>query len=216
MRARKARLLEAAELLVALAPHEPLIRAIVRTGGLAELPEYSADVAQVRVGANGRSGSARCSTCMPDRMRGRVRDAAHAHAHLGEPRQVHRHREGDAEHVAAAARAGAALAVLSLFRLLSPPRPADPRPRGPMDGAHRLTFLLPPTMQLRVAQGRHQPCLHGVTLFVRGTLVSIEGPSREQTFDQVKRFFRARRTSRRRNGAALQNTTAGSSSSTAT
>jgi hypothetical protein len=59
-----------------------------------------------------------------------------------------------------------------------------------MDGAHRLTFLLPPTMQLRVAQGRHQPCLHGVTLFVRGTLVSIEGPSREQTFDQVKRFFR--------------------------
>jgi hypothetical protein len=38
-------------LLVELAPHEPLIRAIVRTGGLAELPEYSADVAQVRVGA---------------------------------------------------------------------------------------------------------------------------------------------------------------------
>lgn len=53
MRARKQRLLEAANLLVEFAPHEPLIRSIVRVGGLAELPEYSPDLSALRVGATG-------------------------------------------------------------------------------------------------------------------------------------------------------------------
>jgi hypothetical protein len=52
MRANAARLIEAAELLVELAPHEVLIRSITRVGGLADLPEYSPDISQVRVGVN--------------------------------------------------------------------------------------------------------------------------------------------------------------------
>lgn len=53
MRARKALLLETADLLVEQAPHEALIRSIVRVGGLAELPEYSANLSLRRVGAIG-------------------------------------------------------------------------------------------------------------------------------------------------------------------
>lgn len=53
MRARKARLHEAVELLTEQAPHEALIRSIVRVGGLAELPEYSCDLSKMRVGTTG-------------------------------------------------------------------------------------------------------------------------------------------------------------------
>lgn len=52
-RTREARLLEAAELLVAMAPHEALVRSIVRVGGLADLPEYSADLSSLAVDATG-------------------------------------------------------------------------------------------------------------------------------------------------------------------
>jgi hypothetical protein len=55
----------------------------------------------------------------------------------------------------------------------------------------RLTFLLPDIMVLRAQPGRHCPCLHGCVLVVdRRGLVTIEGPSREQVFDQARRFLR--------------------------
>jgi hypothetical protein len=45
-------------------------------------------------------------------------------------------------------------------------------------------------MLLRVHEGRHSPCVQGVLLTVRDGLVVLEGGSREQVFDQTKRFFR--------------------------
>lgn len=58
-------------------------------------------------------------------------------------------------------------------------------------GVYRLTFMLPASLQLRVALGRHSPCLHGCVVSVEPVgLVSIEGPSRERVFDQATRFFR--------------------------
>lgn len=59
-----------------------------------------------------------------------------------------------------------------------------------MSDAYRLVFLLPQVLLLRVPEGRHQPCLAGCVLIVSRGLVSIEGPSREATFDQARRFFR--------------------------
>lgn len=59
-----------------------------------------------------------------------------------------------------------------------------------MSATVRLTFLLPPALGL-VPPGRHQPCVHGCVLKIApGGLVSIEGPSREQVFEQTRRFLR--------------------------
>lgn len=59
-----------------------------------------------------------------------------------------------------------------------------------MRDAYRLTFHLPPILALRVKSGRHNPCLHGCLLTVDRGVVSIEGPSRQQVFEQARRFFR--------------------------
>ena len=59
-----------------------------------------------------------------------------------------------------------------------------------MRDAYRLTFLLPPVLLLKVASGKHRPCLHGCLLSVERGVVSIEGPSRDQVFEQARRFFR--------------------------
>lgn len=57
------------------------------------------------------------------------------------------------------------------------------------DGVFRLTFLLPPTVLAPI--GRHQPCLAGCVLHFRPAGVAeIEGPSREQVFEQARRFLR--------------------------
>lgn len=53
MRARKARLYEVAELLTEQSPHEALIRSIMRAGGLAELPDYSANLSLLATGVTG-------------------------------------------------------------------------------------------------------------------------------------------------------------------
>lgn len=53
-----------------------------------------------------------------------------------------------------------------------------------------MTFLLPRSMLLRVPEGRHTPCLAGVTLKVDRGLVTIEAPSRERCFDQARRLLR--------------------------
>lgn len=60
-----------------------------------------------------------------------------------------------------------------------------------MSDAYRLSFLLPTSMLLLVPEGRHCPCLAGCVLIVDRGVVVIVGPSREQLFDQVRRFFRA-------------------------
>lgn len=60
-----------------------------------------------------------------------------------------------------------------------------------MNDIYRLTFLLPDIMLLLVPEGRHCPCLAGCVLIVDRGVVTIVGPSREQLFDQVRRFFRA-------------------------
>lgn len=59
-----------------------------------------------------------------------------------------------------------------------------------MRDAYRLTFLLPPVLALQVKSGRHNPCLHGCLLTVESGRVTIDGPSRQQVFDQARRFFR--------------------------
>jgi hypothetical protein len=54
MRGRKARLLETAELLTLAAPHEVLVRSILRVGGFADFPEeYTADLRTLNVGSTG-------------------------------------------------------------------------------------------------------------------------------------------------------------------
>lgn len=53
-----------------------------------------------------------------------------------------------------------------------------------------LSFLLPDTMLLRVPEGRHCPCLHGIVLNVRLGLVTMQGLSRESLFEQTRRLFR--------------------------
>lgn len=56
---------------------------------------------------------------------------------------------------------------------------------------YRLLFRLPPALGLSVLPGRHTPCVHGCVLTIdRDLLVSIEGPSREQLFNQARRFMR--------------------------
>lgn len=60
---------------------------------------------------------------------------------------------------------------------------------------HRLRFLLPPVLSLVVTPGRHQPCIAGCLLVIErqkdlAFLVMIEGPSREQVFEQARRFLR--------------------------
>lgn len=64
--------------------------------------------------------------------------------------------------------------------------------------AYRLTFILPPALGL-VPAGRHQPCLHGCVLDVSGRdiagdvrapLVTVTGLSREQVFEQARRFLK--------------------------
>lgn len=57
--------------------------------------------------------------------------------------------------------------------------------------AYRLLFRLPPALSLAVLPGRHTPCLHGCVLEIDPDLqVAIEGPSREQLFNQARRFMR--------------------------
>lgn len=56
---------------------------------------------------------------------------------------------------------------------------------------YKLTFTLPRTVSLLAQPGRHQPCIAGCVLMVeRCGLVTIEGPSRESLFEQVRRFMR--------------------------
>lgn len=56
---------------------------------------------------------------------------------------------------------------------------------------YRLLFRLPPALGLSVLPGRHTPCVHGCVLVIEPDLqVSIEGPSREQLFNQTRRFMR--------------------------
>lgn len=57
--------------------------------------------------------------------------------------------------------------------------------------AYRLTFLLPGLLALKVLPGRHQPCLHGCVLTVESLgRVVVTGRSREQLFEQTRRFLR--------------------------
>jgi len=55
----------------------------------------------------------------------------------------------------------------------------------------RLTFTLPRRLAFSVPAGRHQPCIAGCILKVdRDGQVVITGLSREQTFEQARRFLR--------------------------
>ncbi len=59
------------------------------------------------------------------------------------------------------------------------------------DPTYRLSFRLPPALRLSVLPGRHTPCIHGCVLEIeRDLTVAIEGPSREQVFNQARRFMR--------------------------
>lgn len=59
-----------------------------------------------------------------------------------------------------------------------------------MRDAYRLVFPLPPVLHLKVASGKHRPCLHACLLSVERGVVTIDGPSRDQVFEQARRFFR--------------------------
>jgi hypothetical protein len=55
--------------------------------------------------------------------------------------------------------------------------------------SHFLSMNLPKSFGL-VPTGRHQPCLHGCVLEVKGSHVSLSGPSRESVIEQALRFIR--------------------------
>lgn len=58
-----------------------------------------------------------------------------------------------------------------------------------MCDAYRLSFLVPRALALSVPDGRHHPCLAGCVLTVHHGFCTIEGPSREQVFDQFRRWL---------------------------
>lgn len=60
-----------------------------------------------------------------------------------------------------------------------------------MGDVYRLSFFLPRVLMLSVSPGRHRPCLAGCVLRVDpGGWVTIEGPSREQVFNQFRKWIR--------------------------
>lgn len=55
---------------------------------------------------------------------------------------------------------------------------------------YRLTFRLPLVLHLSVQKGRHSPCLHGCVLNIDDRFqATIDGPSRDQVFEQARRFL---------------------------
>lgn len=55
--------------------------------------------------------------------------------------------------------------------------------------SHFLSMELPRSFGL-VPSGRHQPCLQGCVLEVKGSHVSLSGSSRESVIEQALRFIR--------------------------